>query len=356
MITNPTVDYAPQRADFLIALPRSQSAPCWKSEHTARASELQNLLDNAQNGDYSALDQKLKDYIKENHFFRLTEGKFYEVTPGDFKDVKVKVQVKEGTITWYFSDIGHDETTQEFRNLIFRSAALGHVLVPDACVKYYRGTNAMHVRRMHTSEEESKINHNHYRVHDDHVTVDQFRQHLMGFVQAEKAYGIDGKFLSEDEANAIIEKYKKYDERMDEKHPNYPDKTRREVYHEQELAKWTNTDIEEYLENKKVEEPCAAEEIIISLNQPITVESKTEKELTIIPKDWPKYLDKFDKNALNLIAKAGSAGLKSEIAQTRQIEGSVLQARKNAYTRIGELFEQHHVRNYPPLEQRKEVA
>lgn len=331
-------------------LPRPQIAPCWDSHQTAEAKDLQSTLERTANGDFTALDNKIQDFMKDDHFFRLTEGKFYEVNPGDYKEVRLKIQVKEGTITWYFANVGHDETTQEFRNQVFRSAALGHLTVKGACAKYYRGTNAMHVKRMHTSERESMINHNHYRVDDNHVTPSQFRDHLYGFLEAQKAYGIPDKFLTQDEADQLINAYIKFDESLDAKVDGI--KTRRELFHERELQKWTAEDRKELVENKSIEEPCDAQEIIVPLNQgPITVEI-ANKETRILPKEWFKYRDRLDKAALDKIAKAGSEGQRSDVAHTRQVEGSVLPTLPNAYNRLGELFEKNVNRNYPSVEEK----
>ncbi len=306
---------------------------------------MQSLLERG--GDYTELDNKIIEFMRNNHFFRLTEGKFYEVLPGKSRDINIKVQIKEGTITWYFANCGHDETTQEFRNQVFRSAALGHLLVPGACSKYYRGTNAMHVRRMHTSEEESKINHNHYRVHDNYVTPSQFDAHLRGFLKAQEAYGFTNKFLNEEEVTRLVKEYAEFSEQLDQKVDGGL-KSLREVYHEQELTKWTQKDIAELESGFSVEEPCEAQEVIIPLNErKINILNESQK-LSILPKEWVKY--NLGEEALNVIAREGSAGLKSEIPQTRQIKGSSLPKRKNVYSRIGELFDKKANPAYPAVE------
>jgi hypothetical protein len=331
-------------------LPRASIAPCWHSEKSDAAKELQNLLDTAKNGDYTELNKRINSYMKDDHFFRLTEGKFYEVKPGDYKPVNVKIQVKEGTITWYFANVGHDETTQEFRNQVFRTAALGHLLVPGACAKYYRGTNSMHLKRMHTSEEEAMMNHNHYRVHDDHISVSQFSQHLKGFLEAERAYGIENKFLNEEEAKVLIAEYANFDKGLDAV-VGENGATLRELFHEQEQIKWSDLDIKELGDSKSIEEPCEVQEIIVPLNEKqITVETKNKTEEKISPRDWVKLRDKLDKSALDIIAKVSSAGQRSEISQTRQIKDSVLPELPNAYTKLGELFEKEVNKRYPSLQ------
>lgn len=342
--------------------PRTQVAPCWKSTQTSAARDLQETLEQSVDGNFAPLNDKIAQYMQDDHFFRLTEGKFYEVMPGDYKEVKLKVQVKEGTITWYFANVGHDETTQEFRNQIFRTAALGHLLVNGACAKYYRGTNAMHVKRMHTSEKESMMNHNHYRVHDNHVTPAQFKDHLYGFLQAQKAYGIENKFLTKEEADDLIEKYRKFDKSLDDQVERTKGdeqeedlRTKRELFHQQEQLKWNELDQQELRENKAIEEPCEAQEMIIPLNEKqITVEANGYSE-RILPKDWVNLLDRLDRKALDIIAKAGSEGQRSDVAHTRQVEGSVLPTLPKAYTRLGELFEQSTNKLYPSLKSTSET-
>lgn len=337
--------------DFTRTLSREQEAPCWESRDATQsdaARDVQELLDGSVDGNYDAVRAKLSEYMDENKFFRLTEGRFYEVTPGDFKQIQIKIQVKEGTISWYFAGCKHDETTQEYRNLIFRTASLGHLLVPGACAKYYRGTNAMHVRRMHTSEEESKINHNHYRVHDDHVTVDQFRAHLEGFLTAQEAYGIKDKFLNQEEVEALVKEYAEFDVEMDA--PYIDGRSLRVAYHEQELSKWTEVDINELEENRELEGVCEFEEVIIPLNQRrVTVDNNDGQLLTLKFNEWTRYIDQLDKDSLDTIAKAGSEGIRSIIAQTRQISGSTLPELTHAFERIGELFNKADNGDYPPL-------
>lgn len=349
----------PIQGDFTRVLPRDQTAPCWDSRDAKKseaARDMQQTLDSCVDGNYEPVKQKLAEYMEQNRFFRLTEGKFYEVSPGEFKKIQIKLQVKEGTITWYFAGCMHDETTQEYRNLIFRTAALGHVLVRDACGKYYRGTNAMHVRRMHTSEEESKINHNHYRVHDHHLTVHQFREHLEGFLKAQKAYGIEDKFLNKKEVEDLIEEYEAFDKKMDA--PYEGDKTLREAYHEQEMAKWTDADKKEFEDNKGLEGVCEFEEVIIPLNNREVTLQDTSSDQTIKIKfsEWTKYADKLGTDAFDKIAKEGSEGIMSIIAQTRQIEGSSLPPLKHAFERIGELFDKKQYHEYPPLTPKLETT
>lgn len=349
-------------------LENSMLAPCWKpvAENNAqslRARELQKLLDGAdpsktiQEGKFTELDNKIKSYANENHFFILTEGRFTEVVPGDPKEVTLKIQVKEGTITWYFAKVGHDETTQEFRNQVFRTAALGHYLVSDACAKYYRGTNAMHVIRMHTSENESFTNHNHYRIKNEFVTPSQFEEHLNAFIQAEEAYGIKDKFLDNKEASKLSKEYSEFCDYLNKQPDPNSQKTNREIYRELEQQKWTEMDILELQSPDAQEEnPCEAVTIEIPLNfEAVTLVGKDDVKLTFLPKEWPKFKDVLGKDALDILAKQGSSGMKSDIAHTRQIEDSKFPKLKNAYTRLGELFEKEQYKGYPKIPESKRV-
>lgn len=335
----------PKLAVFEIMLPRSQIAPVWKSDqNTPVVQDLQRTLNNIHDGKFEELDKKINDYALENHFVTLTNGEFYEVEPGGYKRTTPKIQVKEGTITWYFTGVGNNETTQEFRDLIFRTAALGHFLVDGACSKYYRGTNALHIKRMHTDEQESTTNHNHYRVHDNHLTGHQFAQHLHGFIKAQEAYGIPNKFLNEEEAEELIKEYQKFDQSLDQIVPDGDGVTTlRDIYHQAEVEKWSREDMEELDENRDIENPCETKEIIIPLNAK-KIEIAGEK---IYPKNWVTH--NFDRTILDIISKAGSEGQKSFKAHTRQMPDSAFPVLPNAYNRLGELFDKQINRNYPAL-------
>lgn len=354
---------SPIKGTFDGYLKNHPEAPCWVSSKTPAAQDLQKALDNSKNGDYKEVDAKIKEYMKDDHFFKLTEGKFFEVTPGDYKPVTIRVQVKEGTITWYFEGIKHDESTQEFRNQVFRPVALGHLLVNGACKKYLRGTNAMHIKRMHTSQLESMSNHNHYRVHDDHVTPAQFEAHLKGFLKAQEAYGIKNKFITEEDVKNLSEAYAKFDAEMDKPVEEGSLITKREAYHLQEQSKWTELDKQELAADIAIEQPCEAQEVIIPLNEKqITLVTKNagkaagEKPSTIqiFPKEWDRHLDVLDRTALDILAKEGSAGLKAEVAHTRQLDETIFKTQANAYTKLGELFDKvdnsHYPRVDPPTE------
>lgn len=339
-------------------LKKSQLAPIWKKDSKSPvARDLQRTLDTIPDGGrFDELDAKINQYIKQNHFVTLTEGKFYEVTPAGYKPTTPKIQVKEGTITWYFSGVGHDESTQEFRDQIFRTAALGHLLVDGACSKYYRGTNAMHVKRMHTSENESASNHNHYRVEDNFVTASQFAEHLQGFLKAQEAYKIPEKFLDKEEAEELISEYQEYEKHMNEPLPVDEGgdglMTRREHFHRKEKAKWFPEDFQELQNNKHIEAPCEAQQVIIPLNERVIDIGENRK---MLPKFWVNHPE-LSSDVLDIISRVGSEGQMSNVAHTRQLPNSRFKTRRKAYTRLGELFEKNANRNYPGIVPPIEVA
>lgn len=357
--TTRVITYAPNEKDTFVKingtfesfLPRDQVAPCWMPIKTHEAVDLQNTLNHCVDPNFNEVEEKLKSYQKENHFFCLSEGQFYEVNPGNFKPVQIKIQVKEGTITWYITNAQLNETTQEFRNQVFRTAALGHLLVKRACNKYYRGTNSMHIKRMHTSETESSLNHNHYRVENDHVTPAQFQEHLYGFLEAQKAYGFADNFLTQREADDLIKQYENFDAQQNIKDDGV--KTRRETFHEREQLKWTDLDIQELNANKAIEEPCKAQRMNVPLNGKKITVTTTTSTLTIWPSDWINHQDVLDSSALDIISQAGSEGQKSDLAQTRQIQHSKLPTQLKAFHKFGELFPKDANNKYPTLPKKK---
>jgi hypothetical protein len=369
---------------FEKVLKNEPRAPVWEStsagEESPAAKELQNLLDDAcatkpefckehpEVKIFDKFDKKLEEYKNKNQFFRLTEGKIYEIKPAkDCKACKVKVQVVGGNINWYFMDVAHDETTQEFRNLVFRSAALGHLLVKDACVKYYRGTNALHLLRMHTKPEEYSQNHNHYRVKGDFVTPEQFKQHIEGFLLAQERYGIKNTFLDKEDAEHLIKEYQAQWDLWQQKPEEYPDKTYLEISIERDKKQFEQADTQELSENLGQENPCEAtiidiaqpqEVVILPLQDLYPVEILPAKQdvqamkiKTIKPMDWAKY-PSLDKDTLNVIAKAGMAavgGDKALLRQPKVLRDRGVQAKNYTYKAVGELFDKAINPLYPEL-------
>ncbi len=217
-------------------------------------------------------------------------------------------------MTWYIV-APMDETHQSFRDEVYQSAAIGHLKVDNHCERYWRGTNSFHVKKMHTSENESQFNHNHYRVRDDRdITPIDVEQHLMGFVEAQRTLGlVDGpteKFLTTEEASQIVTDFKIYHTVVNHEGPAIPSQTidgiefslpERDIsiltaYKNSPDQVFTEEDIKEWEENRHKEEPCVG----IRPDMPLV-------ELLIAVQD-------------------GMRGLGSELAQTRQVAGSKLKA------------------------------
>lgn len=330
---------------FECLLNRVQDAPMWRSEKTKEANILQALFDKANTDDIENSDPNQPTYEKvrekmesEGKKFRLTEDQIWQIFPTDETlKVPIRLQIKEGTITWYFEG-PMDVTTQEFRDEVYLSAGLGHLKVKNACEKYLRGTNALHVLKMHTSEAEAGLNHNHYRLEGKHgdVTPTDLREHLTGFVEAEKALhltvkGSAGeekeKFLDMEEVESIIRDYEKHWAIINHKGPAQtveihgemiqlpyrPTTSILEEYKESEHAKWTPEDEQEWEEFKGLEAPCRELQGV---------------ELSKLPLE--KQIE---------YAKKSMRGLKSENALLRQVPGSKHKVIKTKYKKDDKIIE-----------------
>lgn len=249
---------------------------------------------------------------KKGANFRLTRGKVFQITDSNKTiDVPIIFQVKGGCMTWYIK-APMDETHQEFRDEVYESAGLGHLRVKDHCEKYWRGTNSLHVKKMHTNESESGFNHNHYRMKDRDVDPVAVYEHLHRFVDAQREMElIDSsgreKFLDHDEATKICEKFKRFwivsthvgpetTVRLGDEEIRLParEKSIIEEFKESPGQRLTPEDIEEWERYKEKENPC----LIINNWESLTVAQR-----------------------LKAIAE-GMRGLGSELAQTRQVYGS----------------------------------
>lgn len=230
---------------FETELPRVPQARLWKLEKSRDAVDLQRLFDKAtENKEDPILCKNYIDKYQEkleklqsegNRNFTLTKGKVFELVDDPEQktmNVPIKIQVKEGVLTWYFC-APMDQTKQSFRDEIFLSAGLAQVGVDDSCFRYLRGTNSLHVKKMHTDESESLFNHNHYVLEKGYdYTPERFKQHLDGFVKAERelfsAGFLEGetpeKFLTQEEADAIVKAYTQHWEKINQR-ADEPDET-----------------------------------------------------------------------------------------------------------------------------------
>ncbi len=310
---------------FEVELKTKQTASLWQSEGTTtskKAERLQELFDKGLSNQYE--EEKASFEKKENGGakFRLTDGKVFEIFESDqTMEVPIKFQVKGSTITWYF-DAPKDETHQDWRDdFVYMPAAVGHLEVDGHCEKYWRGTNSLHIKKMHTRQSEDKLNHNHYRIENDRdVTPTQVAQHLVGFVNAHKLideareqgvippskYGfLADKILTVEEVKEISHKFNVHHVKANHVGPAEDVKVGEEVVHlpareESLLSVYKNSkkqtftaeDLKEWEEHKHEEEPCR------SINQATPIKQKIEA------------------------IKAGMRGIGSELAKTRQVSWS----------------------------------
>jgi len=300
---------------FEIQLPRQPIAALWRSESPAtstHAARLQELFDQGLSTQY---DLEKSQMEKQGSMFRLTKGQVFEIFHSeDTIEVPIHFQVKGSTLTWYFLS-PMDETHQTFRDELYQSAALGHLSVKDHCEKYWRGTNSLHVKKMHTAEAESGRNHNHYRLKNDRdARPTHVCQHLFGLVEAQREMGLTvlgqhgrlrEKFLDAQEALDISLQFNKFwletnhvgpartvtiaDQTI---HLPARDESIASVYKRDSSQAFTEEDQLEWEQNKHKEEPCRS----------ISPESPLAEKLKAV--------------------QAGMRGLGSELAQTRQMADS----------------------------------
>lgn len=200
---------------FRIDLTKTQRTKKWTSKaDTPYAEALQAAYDAEDSVGYQRLLSQFRAEIAEKegadakarHDFRLTDGKIYEITDeGEAIDARINLMVKGSSITWSFQT-PKDETHQSFRDEIFKTAAIAHQCVEHGCETYYRGSNAYHIKKMHTHEFEANFNHNHYRlVNDMPVTPSDLEEHLRAFYSQE----LGKKYLSgPQEVDEILNVYK----------------------------------------------------------------------------------------------------------------------------------------------------
>ena len=165
--------------------------------NTAEAEELNTLLYSGKNDEYQ---KRLNELAEEGREFLSTEEGMREIAAGTREiEVRIAVQVKRYTITWYFWTKMEDQDlySQEWRDQLYDAAAECHTHVERGCGLYYRGSDAFHLKTMHHHELEGKRNHNHYRMQENQaVRPEDFRQHMQAFKSA-KHSEVPELFLSE---------------------------------------------------------------------------------------------------------------------------------------------------------------
>ncbi|KTC98175.1 hypothetical protein [Legionella erythra] len=163
---------------FSIDLQTMQKTKQWTFKQTVEARQLQALLDK---GDRKGYIERLRQ-LNDSHKFTRTQGQVYELSDeGETIHVPIKFQVKKSVITWSFI-APFDRTHQSFRDEVFNTAAKAHACVANSCETYYRGTDHLHLKEMHSYPEEAFFNHNHYRTADGGpITPVEVYEHLFGF-------------------------------------------------------------------------------------------------------------------------------------------------------------------------------
>lgn len=285
------------------------------------ARELQLLIDAGNNVEYR---KRLANLREEGKTFRLTDMRVYETKDeGETIDVKVALQVKGYSITWYFwVKDGKDQYPQDFRDLLYKAAGECHTKVTNGCDLYYRGSNAFHVKTMHHLEIEANHNHNHYRMKDNQpVTPKDLREHLTAF----KTHEVHDIFFEEGEVETLCGMFDKFYEKWT--HKREDELSPEEEYMSQPSQRLNEADLIEFNLFGLQQEPCriSVEELQLDFDH-----AREAIESSIISNDTRLLQDEIEKlikefDALMEYRKVGgSRGLGAERAMTRQIEGSTM--------------------------------
>lgn len=257
-----------------------------------------------------------------DRMFRRTKGEVYEMMDeGKSISVRIAIQVKEHSLTWYFWAPGAmDQYPQEFRDTLYNSAALAHKQVTNGCDLYYRGSNSVHVKMMHHLESESGHNHNHYRLKNNQpYTPVDFSQHMLALKETEAFE----QFFEEGEIENIIAKFTKFHAKWH--HKSEEELSLREQYIKQDSQRLNTGDVIELMLFGHQQEPCrinpselkvdyekAREEIQEALRNSLTDEGEKDLQSKL------KQIETQYQALLKYREKGGSRGLFSEIASTRQ--------------------------------------
>lgn len=299
--------------------------------NTQPAKKLQTLINTRQIVEY---EKQRKTYEFQGHNFRLTDMVVYETFPTKRKiDVRIAVQVKAHTITWYFwAPGGKDQFPQEFRDILYDSAAQAHKKTTHGCDLYYRGSNAFHVKTMHTKEEEAGQNHNHYRIRDNRpVRPKDFIEHMVALKHTKafvKGFFVDGEI--EDICNDFIHWHFMWTYKGLEGTNPSP----KERYMARKENMLNQADFIEFKMFGTLQEPCRIKvnEFVLDfknarnlINKEFTPQDKSvsNEACMEMTREIKKLTQQF--NAIMRFRKmGGSRALGSERAMTRQIYGSNL--------------------------------
>lgn len=313
---------------FFVVLEKNHTVPKYTSyKDTPQALELRTLFST----DTDAYTKKRDEYKAQGYKFRLTKGELFEIKDkGETIDVKVALQVKGGSLTWYFlAPNAMDQYPQEFRDRLFFPAVECHKQVEHGCGQYYRGSNAIHIKLMHDDESESNNNHNHYRLQTGmEYTPVEFNQHLQAFKTLEDKT-ICEQFFSEGEIDRLCEKFQQFHETWTKKVDDEP--SLQEQYAAQPSQQLILEDFLELLKYGMQQGPCRLNIDDLKIDYESArreIEQSIQgKGLGSIEKaELTKKITKQYRDILHDQVVSGGRGLGAELALTRQIEGSQYKA------------------------------
>ena len=257
---------------------------------------------------------------------RLTKGNIFLTRREKLTvDVEIKVQVKGHSLTWYFWAPGAmDQYDQSFRDELYDQAKVCHRNVDAGCELYYRGSNSVHIKLMHTVETESNHNHNHYRLRDNKsYTPIDFKQHMQGF----KDWELARKYFKPGEIEEICMEFEAHYLEWTRKAEG--DQSKEERYFSSPDQKLNTGDMIELYLFGTMQEPCrlSAMEIKVDYDRAReAINSRLKSELTgkgrADLREELIHVKRQYEALLEYRAKSGSRGLNSSIASARQVEHS----------------------------------
>lgn len=190
------------------------------------------------------------------------KNKVREFEGEKFTPANIFLTVTRETITWFISQtLDLDFTSQQWRNQLYSTAAKAHRKTDSGCVRYYRGTNSLHVKRQHITIEEASHNHNHYRFNNE-VTPCMLEAHLTNFVEIDMCSTYGGsskkgepKFLDKEQKDDIVAAFAScYEE--EHKKSIYTGLSRHDEFVESPYLKYTDEDIKELEQGVRLEGGC----------------------------------------------------------------------------------------------------
>lgn len=287
---------------------------------------------------------------KDGIGFRSTRGVVYLTRhEGEKVDVEVALQVKGYSLTWYFwAEGAMDQYPQDFRDKLYNQAAICHKAVKDGCDLYYRGSNSIHVKRMHHREGESGHNHNHYRLQGDrHYMPEDVAQHMEGFRHCD----IHDEFFEPGEIDEVCGLFKAYHDDWVAKTAGHPSKE--EQYFNHPSQRLNTGDIIELHLFGEMQEPCRlnVDELKVdyeaarkAIEDAIRAKDSSGSEVGLSDKAQAELTQQLERvqmeynELLTYRQIGGIRGLHSSIASSRQIEGTqnaVVRAKQYSDDSIG---------------------